>query len=187
MQPLSRRDAAVDEIVRDGLARAETLTRDYRVEHRRAPRLPPLSVDAASIVEVLYILLDNASKYAPPGSTIRVSASLERRPACRAGGGRRRAGRSRSTLREQRLREILPRSRPRVARSAAKRHRPRAADCPAARRSAGRANLDRVAGFGHGHARAAACCRSAAVQRRPASTRLIPATPAAVSLTATRE
>jgi two-component system sensor histidine kinase KdpD len=40
-----------------------------------APVLPALSVDAASIVEVLYILLDNASKYAPPGSTIHVSAS----------------------------------------------------------------------------------------------------------------
>jgi two-component system sensor histidine kinase KdpD len=58
-----------------GLARAETLTRDYRVEVDVAPVLPALSVDAASIVEVLYILLDNASKYAPPGSTIGVSAS----------------------------------------------------------------------------------------------------------------
>jgi two-component system sensor histidine kinase KdpD len=37
--------------------------------------LPALSVDAASIVEVLYILVDNASKYSPPGSTIRVSAA----------------------------------------------------------------------------------------------------------------
>src|SRR5205823_5279668 len=32
-------------------------------------------VDAASITEVLYILLDNASKYAPPRSSIRVSAT----------------------------------------------------------------------------------------------------------------
>ena len=59
-----------------GLARAETLTRDYRVELDVAEALPPLSVDAPSIVEVLYILLDNASKYAPPGSTIRVSAAV---------------------------------------------------------------------------------------------------------------
>jgi signal transduction histidine kinase len=33
-------------------------------------------VDAASIVEVLYILLDNASKYAPPGTTIRISSAV---------------------------------------------------------------------------------------------------------------
>ena len=33
-------------------------------------------MDAASFVEVLYILLDNASKYAPPGSTIHVSAAM---------------------------------------------------------------------------------------------------------------
>jgi len=75
VQPLNRRDAAPGDIVRMGLARAETLTRDYRVDIDVPPVLPALSVDAASIVEVLYILLDNASKYAPPGSTIRVSAS----------------------------------------------------------------------------------------------------------------
>src|SRR4029077_16052462 len=34
-----------------------------------------VTVDPASMVEVLYIVLDNASKYAPPGSTIRVSAA----------------------------------------------------------------------------------------------------------------
>ena len=75
VQPLNRRAAAAGDIVRMGLARAETLTRDYHVEVDVAPILPALSVDAASIVEVLYILLDNASKYAPPGSTIHVSAS----------------------------------------------------------------------------------------------------------------
>jgi two-component system sensor histidine kinase KdpD len=76
MQPLNLRAAAVGDVVRMGLTRAETLTRDYRVEVNMARTLPPLSVDAASIVEVLYILLDNASKYAPPGSAIRVSAGM---------------------------------------------------------------------------------------------------------------
>jgi two-component system sensor histidine kinase KdpD len=75
-QPLNLRAIAVGDIVRLGLARAETLTRDYRVDVDVAPSLPPLSVDAASFVEVLYILLDNASKYAPPGSTIHVSAAM---------------------------------------------------------------------------------------------------------------
>jgi two-component system sensor histidine kinase KdpD len=75
-QPLNLRAVAVGDIVRMGLARAETLTRDYRVEVDVAEGLPPLSVDAPSIVEVLYILLDNASKYAPPGSTILVSGAM---------------------------------------------------------------------------------------------------------------
>jgi two-component system sensor histidine kinase KdpD len=75
IQPLNRHAVAVSEIVRMGLARAETLTRDYRVEVDVEQTLPALSVDPASIVEVLYILLDNASKYAPPQSTIHVSAS----------------------------------------------------------------------------------------------------------------
>ena len=76
VQSLKLRAVAVSDIVRMGLARAETLTRDYRVELDVAERLPPLSIDAAAIVEVLYILLDNASKYAPPGSTIRVRAAM---------------------------------------------------------------------------------------------------------------
>ena len=75
IQPLNLRAAAVADIVRMGLARAETLTRDYHLETDVAPTLPALSVDAASIVEVLYILLDNASKYAPPQSTIRIGAT----------------------------------------------------------------------------------------------------------------
>jgi two-component system sensor histidine kinase KdpD len=73
--PLNLRAVAVADIVRMGLARAETLTRDYRVEVDVADALPPLSVDAPSMVEVLYILLDNASKYAPPGTTIKVTVA----------------------------------------------------------------------------------------------------------------
>ena len=74
-QPLTPRSVAVDDVVRVGLTRAETLTRDYELQLAVTPRLPTLSVDPASIAEVLYILLDNASKYAPPRSTIRVAAS----------------------------------------------------------------------------------------------------------------
>jgi K+-sensing histidine kinase KdpD len=75
-QPLNPRPVAVADIVRMGMARAEILTRDYRIELDVPEPLPPLSVDAASIVEVLYILLDNASKYAPPGTTIRISSAV---------------------------------------------------------------------------------------------------------------
>jgi K+-sensing histidine kinase KdpD len=74
-QPLVPKPVDVSEIIRVGLARAETLTRDHHVQTAVTEKLPTLSVDAASIIEVLYILLDNASKYAPPRSTIRVTAS----------------------------------------------------------------------------------------------------------------
>src|SRR5215471_883578 len=74
-QSLAARPVDVEEILRVGLLRAETLTRDYQLQVVVTEKLPTLSVDAASITEVLYILLDNASKYAPPHSTIRVTAS----------------------------------------------------------------------------------------------------------------
>jgi K+-sensing histidine kinase KdpD len=74
-QPLHLREMAVVEVVRSGLNRAETVTRDHRVLVDIADGLPSVSADAASITEVIYILLDNASKYAPEGSTIRVQAT----------------------------------------------------------------------------------------------------------------
>jgi two-component system sensor histidine kinase KdpD len=75
-QALMPRTVGIDEVLRSGLSRAETLTRDYRIELEIAGRPPMVTVDPASMVEVLYIVLDNASKYAPPGSTIRVSAAV---------------------------------------------------------------------------------------------------------------
>ena len=75
-QALTPKTIAIEDVIRSGLSRAETLTRDYRIE-LDVPRSQVLvSVDPASMVEVLYIVLDNASKYAPPGSTIRVSAAV---------------------------------------------------------------------------------------------------------------
>ncbi|HXD75167.1 MAG TPA: ATP-binding protein [Vicinamibacterales bacterium] len=72
--PLTPKPVDVHDIIRVGLARAETLTRDHSVLTAVTEKTPTLSVDAASIAEVLYILLDNASKYAPPHSAIRVAA-----------------------------------------------------------------------------------------------------------------
>ncbi len=74
-QQLTPKPVDVHEIIRVGLIRAETLTRDYQVQVDVMEKTPTLLVDAASIAEVLYILLDNASKYAPPGSAIRVAAT----------------------------------------------------------------------------------------------------------------
>jgi two-component system sensor histidine kinase KdpD len=51
------------------------VTRDHRVIVALDDGLPSVSIDAASITEVIYILLDNASKYAPPGTTITIDAT----------------------------------------------------------------------------------------------------------------
>ena len=76
-QPLHLRAVPAENLVRAGLARAETVTRDHRVAVALDDDLPRVSVDEASITEVIYILLDNASKYAPAGSTITVRAGRD--------------------------------------------------------------------------------------------------------------
>src|SRR6185436_14739925 len=72
----TQRSERLDDIVRAGLARAENLTREHRVIATLDDPLPRLSVDAASVIEVFYMLVDNASKYAPAGTSIRVTATL---------------------------------------------------------------------------------------------------------------
>jgi K+-sensing histidine kinase KdpD len=73
-QPPHLRAVSLDDIVRAGLVRAETITRDHRIVVALDPRLPPVCVDSPSIVEAIYILVDNASKYSPRGTTITVRA-----------------------------------------------------------------------------------------------------------------
>jgi two-component system sensor histidine kinase KdpD len=75
-QPPTLRREWLDGIVRAAVARADNLTRDHRVSVVLDEGLPPLSVDAASIIEVLYTLIDNASKYSPRGTRIRVAATV---------------------------------------------------------------------------------------------------------------
>jgi two-component system sensor histidine kinase KdpD len=72
----TRRTERLENIVAAGVARAENLTRDHRVVVSLDEALPRLSVDPASIIEVLYMLLDNASKYSPAGTAIRVIGSM---------------------------------------------------------------------------------------------------------------
>ena len=74
VQPIHLRAIEVEELLRSGLHRAETVTRDHRLIVSTEPEIPAVSVDAASIIEVIYILLDNASKYAPAGTTITMRA-----------------------------------------------------------------------------------------------------------------
>ena len=76
-QPLHLRAVPVDEVVRAGLMRAETLTRDHHIVVKVGDGLLPVSIDAPSLAEVVYILLDNASKYSPAGTTITIEAIRE--------------------------------------------------------------------------------------------------------------
>jgi len=75
-QPRILRSERLDDIVKAAVARAGNLTRDHRVIVTLDSHLPPLSVDAASMIEVVYMLVDNASKYSPPGTVIQVGASV---------------------------------------------------------------------------------------------------------------
>jgi K+-sensing histidine kinase KdpD len=72
---LRRRWGTVDEIVMTALERAEPLTRRHAVEVSIEKDLPVVRVDAKAVAEVLYTLLDNAAKYSPTGTRIKVSAS----------------------------------------------------------------------------------------------------------------
>jgi two-component system sensor histidine kinase KdpD len=72
--PLSFRAVPVEQVVKEAVARAETVARRHRVVVLVPAGLQPLAVDRSAISEVLYTLLDNASKYAPVNTTIRVRA-----------------------------------------------------------------------------------------------------------------
>ena len=64
---------AVDEIV-SALLRAEPVTRNHQIELSIEDELPVVRVDERAVSEVVYTLVDNAAKYSPPGSTIRIAA-----------------------------------------------------------------------------------------------------------------
>ena len=71
---LYRNWGAVEDIVDTGLAQAELLTKDHKIDVQVAEELPVVRVDARAVSEVIYTLLDNASKYAPPGTMIIIEA-----------------------------------------------------------------------------------------------------------------
>lgn len=71
---LRRRWGAVDEIISTALTRAKPLTAQHRVQINSETESPLVRVDANAVSEVIYTLVDNAAKYSPPGSTIRIDA-----------------------------------------------------------------------------------------------------------------
>ena len=73
----TRQNAAVDfnELVANVLHRAADRTRGREVVVNIDPALPPVSGDERALAEALYNLVDNAAKYSPDGSTIRISGA----------------------------------------------------------------------------------------------------------------
>jgi two-component system sensor histidine kinase KdpD len=63
-----------EEIIDNAIDRAKNRLSKHRILIEIAPELPVVFVDAHSISEVVYTLLENAAKYSPENSKIRVSA-----------------------------------------------------------------------------------------------------------------
>jgi len=72
---LYRNWGAVEDIIDAALAQAEPLTRQNQIRVSVEDELPVVRVDARAVAEVIYTLIDNASKYAPPDTLITVEAT----------------------------------------------------------------------------------------------------------------
>src|SRR5262245_30689395 len=72
----------VGEIVGSALRRAGKILARHRVELELAADLPMLDVDAMLFEQVLFTLLDNAAKYSPDGTSIRIQSWRDRDSVC---------------------------------------------------------------------------------------------------------
>jgi two-component system sensor histidine kinase KdpD len=66
------------EVVGTALERASKILAQHRIEVELAADLPLLEIDAVLFEQVLFNLLDNAAKYAPAGTAIRIQSWRER-------------------------------------------------------------------------------------------------------------
>ncbi|HXM49231.1 MAG TPA: DUF4118 domain-containing protein [Pyrinomonadaceae bacterium] len=71
---LNRNWGAVEDIIETALAQAEPLTREHQIRVSVEDELPVVRVDARAVTEVIYTLIDNASKYAPIESIVTIEA-----------------------------------------------------------------------------------------------------------------
>ena len=72
---LRRKWVVVDEIIASALEQAEALTQHHQIQVSIEKDLPVIWIDARAIAEVIYSLIDNATKYAPVGTTVTVTAN----------------------------------------------------------------------------------------------------------------
>ena len=70
------------EIVGSALRRAEKILAGHRIELDLAADVPMIAIDAVLFEQVLFNILDNASKYAPIGSTISIRSFVDGHTAC---------------------------------------------------------------------------------------------------------
>jgi two-component system sensor histidine kinase KdpD len=66
----------VADVVGSALHRASKVLARHRMEIDLAADLPPLRLDAVLFEQVLFNLLDNAAKYAPPGTQVTLSGAV---------------------------------------------------------------------------------------------------------------
>ena len=72
----------LDEIVGSALRRAGKILARHRVELELASALPMVEVDAVLFEQVLFNVLDNAAKYSPEGTTVRIRSWRDRGAVC---------------------------------------------------------------------------------------------------------
>jgi two-component system sensor histidine kinase KdpD len=68
----------IGEIVGSALERASKILAEHEVQVDLAKDLPMVQIDPVLFEQVLFNLLDNASKYAPPGTTVRIQSWRDR-------------------------------------------------------------------------------------------------------------
>ncbi len=71
---LQKHWGSVEEIVNAAVERAAPLTRNHRMQVSISQKLPAVRVDERAVAEVIYNLLENAAKFAPPNTDIEVEA-----------------------------------------------------------------------------------------------------------------
>jgi K+-sensing histidine kinase KdpD len=71
---LRREWSSLSEIITTAMKRAAPLLKNHRLELWLDEELPSVRVDERAVAEVIYVLVDNAAKYSPSETTIRVSA-----------------------------------------------------------------------------------------------------------------
>lgn len=69
----------LEDLVEGALHRLDVFIKDRPIDIKLAPDLPPISVDAVQIQQVLVNLLENAVKFSSPGSPVRLAASVKDR------------------------------------------------------------------------------------------------------------
>lgn len=67
----------LEEIVKAALVRAERVTAGHQIEVAIAPELPLVRADERALAEVVYTLVDNACKYSPAGTRVRIRAEVQ--------------------------------------------------------------------------------------------------------------